>query len=460
MIPLTHLSGKNVALFGLGGSGIATAKALMAGGANVIAWDDQADKIKAAQAQGIPIDDLHMIDWSTLSCFVLAPGVPLTHPQPHWSVGLATISNTPVLGDIELFCLERAHTAPNSPFVAITGTNGKSTTTALISHILREAGCDVQMGGNIGTAILSLEPASMKKVHVVECSSFQIDLAPSLNPSVGVQLNLSPDHLDRHGSLENYAQIKERLLQGATLAVVGVDDAHSEAMATRAQERGQRLVRISDHQILDEGIYAQGTILYRAQNGARSQLIDLKSIRSLRGQHNAQNACAAWAACSALAITDDDIAKGMASFGGLAHRMEDLRQIGLVSFINDSKGTNADSTQKALASFKHTFWIVGGKAKEGGIAALEPYFSNVTRAYLIGESSDAFAKTLEGKVPYTKCGTMDKAVIKAAADALASGHKDAVVLLSPACASYDQYPNFEVRGDHFRTLVQGLPSAF
>lgn len=471
MIPITHLKDQHVALFGLGGSGIATAKALIAGGAHVIAWDDQADKIKAAQDQGIPIEDLHMIEWNDLSCFILAPGVPLTHPQPHWSVGLATISNVPVIGDIELFCRERAIVAPKSHLVAITGTNGKSTTTALISHILHEAGFNVQMGGNIGTAILSLEPPSQGQkdegdeddqhtVHVVECSSFQIDLAPTLNPSVGVHLNISPDHLDRHGTIENYASIKERLITGSDIAVVGVDDPYSTHIAERVKADNRSLIPISDHQILEAGVYAQDSRLTRITPKGTKTSLDIAGVRSLRGQHNAQNACAAWAACAALGVDDLIIARAITTFAGLAHRMEDIRQIGPVSFINDSKGTNADSTQKALASLKHTFWIVGGKAKAGGIESLEPYFHNVIRAYLIGEASDEFAKTLEGKVPYTRCITMEKAVTKAAADALASGHKDAVVLLSPACASYDQYPNFEVRGNHFRKLVQELPSAF
>ncbi len=468
MIALTHLKDQNVALFGLGGSGIATAKALLAGGANVVAWDDQADKIKAAQEQGIPIADLHMIEWNSLSCFILAPGVPLTHPQPHWTVGLATISNVPIIGDIELFCKERALIAPKSHFVAITGTNGKSTTTALISHILHEAGFNVQMGGNIGTAVLSLaQPTQPSKnthdqhtVHVIECSSFQIDLAPTLNPSVGVHLNIAPDHLDRHGTLENYAAIKERLIAGSDVAIVGVDDPYSTKIAERAKTNNYTLVPISDHQILETGVYAQNARLTRIMPEGTKTSLDIAGVRSLRGQHNAQNACAAWAACAALGVEDLVIARAITTFAGLAHRMEDIRQIGPVSFINDSKGTNADSTQKALASFKHTFWIVGGKAKAGGIESLEPYFENVTRAYLIGEASQAFSQTLEGKVPYTLCVTMDKAVTKAAADALASGHKDAVVLLSPACASYDQYPNFEVRGDDFRKHVKALPSAF
>ena len=224
MTPVTSFAGKTVALFGLGGSGLATALALQAGGAHVVACDDNPAKNAEAEAKGIETADLRNADWSRFSSFVLSPGVPLTHPQPHWSVPLARGAGVEIIGDIELFCRERAKVAPNAPFVAITGTNGKSTTTALVSHILREAGRDVQMGGNIGTAILSLEPPADNRMHVIECSSFQIDLTPSLAPTIGVLLNISPDHLDRHGTMERYAAIKERLVARAANVVIGVDD--------------------------------------------------------------------------------------------------------------------------------------------------------------------------------------------------------------------------------------------
>ncbi|MFD0935798.1 Mur ligase family protein, partial [Methylobacterium trifolii] len=241
MTPVTIFNGKRVALFGLGGSGLATALALKAGGAEVVASDDNAESMARAAGQGIATADLREADWSGFSAFVLSPGVPLTHPAPHWSVGLARAAGVEIVGDIELFCRERRSIAPGAPFVAITGTNGKSTTTALVAHILARAGRDVQMGGNIGIAILSLEPPSHDRVHVIEMSSFQIDLTPGLDPSVGVLLNVTPDHLDRHGTLAEYAAIKERLIRGSDLAVVGIDDGPSRAIAER---RGDRLVRI------------------------------------------------------------------------------------------------------------------------------------------------------------------------------------------------------------------------
>ncbi|WP_232630805.1 UDP-N-acetylmuramoyl-L-alanine--D-glutamate ligase [Methylobacterium sp. Leaf118] len=453
MTPATTFAGQKVALFGLGGSGLATVRALLAGGADVLAWDDSTSSRDRAREQGVTVSDLRDADWSGFSALILAPGVPLTHPEPHWTVPLAKGAGVEIIGDIEIFCRERAALAPKAPFVAITGTNGKSTTTALTAHVLREAGRDVQMGGNIGTAILSLAPPSDSRVHVVELSTFQIDLTPSLKPGIGVLLNLTPDHLDRHGSMENYAAIKERVIQGAGLAVVGVDDPHCAAIAGRrgaprvrihveghGGEAGDLIVR--DARILDE----EGTCL-----------ADLSGIGSLRGAHNGQNAAVAVAVARALGIAGDTLAAALRSFPGLAHRMEGLGRRGRALFVNDSKATNADSTEKALLAFRDIHWIVGGKAKEGGIAPLASLFDRVAHAYLIGASSDTFAATLEGRVPFTRCGTLEAATEAAATAAAASPAPEPVVLLSPACASYDQFPNFEVRGDRFRALVKALP---
>ncbi|WP_439496552.1 UDP-N-acetylmuramoyl-L-alanine--D-glutamate ligase [Bosea sp. (in: a-proteobacteria)] len=468
MLPVTVFAGRKVALFGLGGSGLATARALIAGGAEVAAWDDKAESREKAATEGIAIVDLTQADWSSFASFVLSPGVPLTHPQPHWSVGKAQGAGVEIIGDIELFFRERARVAPKAPVVCITGTNGKSTTTALIAHVLRQAGRDVQMGGNIGTAVLALEPPADDRIHVVECSTFQIDLTPSLKPTVGIQMNLTPDHLDRHGTLQAYAAIKERMVASADIAIVGVDDEPSKQMARRRAASGRPLVRISGEQPLDEGVFAGVTAnegkldtrIVSVRDGKPRVVANLAGIGSLRGSHNAQNAAAAFAACSALGLSDDEIAAGFRSYPGLAHRMEELGRIGRVVFINDSKATNADSTEKALTSFRDIFWILGGKAKEGGIESLRRYFPNIAKAYLIGAASDAFATTFDadGRVTYERSGTLDLAVAAAARDAAAhGGDAEIAVLLSPACASYDQFPNFEVRGDAFRTLVAALP---
>ncbi|HRF10324.1 MAG TPA: UDP-N-acetylmuramoyl-L-alanine--D-glutamate ligase [Xanthobacteraceae bacterium] len=458
MTPVTTFRGKTVAVFGLGASGIATAQALIAGGANVIAWDDTPKSVEKARAEGIETQDLREIGWNGVAALVLAPGVPLTHPVPHWSVGLARNAAVEVIGDIELFCRERKAIAPNAPFVAITGTNGKSTTTSLIAHILQSAGREVALGGNLGTPILALPSPSMARVHVIECSSFQIDLAPSLNPSVGVLLNLSPDHIDRHGTFENYAGVKARLISGVQpggTAVIGVDDNLSAAIADRAERAGTRVVRVSMRRPLSDGIFLDGERVTFAQGGANLFAAALTGIGSLRGTHNAQNAACAFAAANALGISYEQIAAALKSFPGLAHRMEEVARRGNVLFINDSKATNADAAARALASFTEIFWIAGGKPKEGGLAGLEGYFPRVKKAYLIGESAEAFSRQL-GAVPHVISGTLDRALTEAAKDAEAANLQHPVVLLSPACASYDQFPNFEVRGDTFRSLVLSM----
>lgn len=453
MTPVYAFSGRRVALFGLGGSGLATARALKAGGADVVSWDDNESAREKARAEGLAVADLAQEDFANFVALVLAPGVPLTHPAPHWTAKRAAESAIPVIGDIELFCLERARLAPDAPFVAITGTNGKSTTTALIAHMMRVAGFDVQMGGNIGTAILSLEPPAPGRVHVVECSSYQIDLAPSLAPSVGILLNVTPDHLDRHGTMENYAAVKERLVARADRPVIGVDDEWCRAIAQRLAMAGRAPVEISVEHVLPNGLScADGFVL---RDGARA--FDLNGIGSLRGAHNGQNAAAAIAAAQALSVDDATIARGLATFPGLAHRMEQVGRVGPVLFINDSKATNADAAEKALLAFpRDIFWICGGVPKEGGIAPLAPLFGRVREAFLIGQASEEFARTL-GTVPHRLCGDLENAVRAANAAAQASEAEGPVVLLSPACASFDQYRNFELRGGHFRALVEQLP---
>ena len=450
MTPVATFAGRAVALFGLGGSGLATARALLAGGADVTAFDDSAASRERAEAAGVRVADLRDVDWSAFAALILSPGVPLTHPEPHWTVKLAQAASVPVIGDIELFCRERTARAPQAPFVAITGTNGKSTTTALIAHLLTHAGREVALGGNIGTAILSLPPPDMARVHVVECSSYQIDLAPSLNPTVGVFLNVTPDHLDRHGDMTHYAAVKERLVAGADTAVIAVEDDWTRAVAARLEAGGKPVERVRSDAAEANGWSCEGAKLLR--HGV--VFADLTGSSSLRGRHNVQNALAASAAVAALGVGLPVIAAGLATFPGLAHRMEQLARRGPVAFINDSKATNADSVEKALAAFPSgVFWIAGGKAKAGGIASLNGLFARISKAYLIGEATESFAATLDGKVEYARCDTLDRALAAAADDAAASGLPEAIVLLSPACASFDQYPNFEARGDHFRRLV-------
>ena len=453
MITVSTYADKNVALFGLGGSGLVTARALMAGGAKVSAFDDNPDTVAKAQKEGITTADLRQCNFQEFEVLVLAPGVPLTHPKPHWSVELAKAAGVPVVGDIDLFCRERQKIAPNSELIAITGTNGKSTTTALISHVLKSAGRKVEMGGNIGRAVLDFDALEDDTIFVVEVSSYQIDLAPGINASIGILLNLSPDHLDRHGDMENYAAIKERLVAKSSRAIVGVDDDYCRKIVSRLSQSDVLVTPISVHDELENGIFAVGQKLFEVKEGAKSLIADLTGIGSLRGFHNAQNACVAWKTCREVGLSSEEIQVGFESFPGLIDRMEELGKVGDVLIINDSKGTNADATDMALGSFEHIYWIAGGLAKEGGIEPLRQHFSKVEKAYLIGEAAPVFAGTLGEDVDYEISGTLDKALSHAIDDALRGKVKNPVILMSPACASFDQFPSYAVRGEVFRELV-------
>ena len=467
MIRVWTFKDRHVAVFGLGASGLATVRALEDGGARVAAWDDSEAGRKAAADAGATLVDLASADWSSFAALVLAPGVPLTHPEPHWTVQKAHAAGVEVIGDVELFFRERAVSFPSVPVIAVTGTNGKSTTTALIAHVLHELGCDVQMGGNIGRAVLTLETPHLSRFYVLELSSFQIDLTPTLRPDVGVILNVTPDHIDRHGAVEHYAAVKERLAAGADAVAIGIDDDFTRAMAARVSPPDRLYTFSADVPAPANAMFfAEGQQLYACKPDGEpaTEIASIAGVRSLRGRHNIQNALAAVAAISALRLAADavngpnSLTRAIASFPGLPHRMEEIGSLGRVLFINDSKATNADSTDKALASWERgIYWILGGKSKDGGIATLAPFFPCIAKAYLIGAATEEFAAALEGKVSFERCGTMDAAVAAAVRDASADPGAEPVVLLSPACASYDQYKNFEQRGDHFRKLVAAIP---
>lgn len=442
MITLSHYNKKHVAVFGLGGSGLSTALALQAGGAKVYAFDDNEASCEKARAVGIHVQDLRTINWAKIECLVLSPGVPLTHPTPHWSVDLATTNKKPIIGDLELFY----HAVKKyAKIIAITGTNGKSTTTALLGHMLHELGQNCQVGGNIGKAVLTLEPPRENEIYVVECSSFQIDLAPSLEADIAILTNITPDHIDRHGSIQNYANIKARLVEKARCAIVGVEDPYSKLIHKGLSKALQVKVQAFSH----EDISLRGSKI--TINGFDK--FELAGIDALRGKHNAQNAACAIAALLGFNFNAKAMQTALSSFGGLAHRMEQVGQQGDILFINDSKATNADSTQKALLSFDNIYWIAGGKSKEGGIEPLRDYFPAITKTYLIGASSEDFANSLQG-FNFENCDTMEVALKQAYADAKKAGK--GVILLSPACASYDQFQNFEVRGNMFRDMVKNI----
>ena len=458
MFPASTYKGKRVAVFGLARSGTACIEALRLGGAEVHGWDDSAPAAEKARDAGLPITNLHGLDFAGLDALVLSPGVPLTHPEPHWTVLKARHAGIPIIGDTEIFAQEAA--LAGSKIVAITGTNGKSTTTALTGHVLREAGLDVDVGGNIGTAVFLMRQPEKGRVYVLELSSFQIDLMPTLKPDVGILTNLTPDHLDRHGTMENYAAVKARMFvrQGpGDTAICSVDDGWSAEIADKARRTGADVRRVSVLEGVGDGITAFNGILRDRRAGQETAEIDLRDMPALKGRHNWQNACLAYGAARALGLAPQAIAEAMRSFPGLAHRMQQVGRIGDIAFVNDSKATNADAAEKALSSFENIYWIAGGIAKSGGIEPLQPLFGHVARTYLIGQAAGQFAGVLSGRMPVENCGTLDKAVEAALGDAKADGRPNPVVLLSPACASFDQYPNFEVRGDAFVKAVAALP---
>jgi UDP-N-acetylmuramoylalanine--D-glutamate ligase len=457
MIPLTVCRGEPYGVFGLARSGLATLAALKAGGASAVAWDDDAKKRESAAALGAEIVPFADWRWSELAALILSPGVPLTHPEPHPVVKEAKKAGVPVIGDMELFAREVQNRPDRPRIVAITGTNGKTTTTALTAHLLKAAGLTVQTGGNIGRPVLDLEPLGPAGVYVLELSSFQIDLAPGLKPHVAVLLNITPDHIDRHGSMAGYVAVKRRLIKALGrdgIAVIGVDDPYSAEICTAATSNGVgRTIPISIGKAIDRGMTVIDGMLYDRCQIQTAEILDLRRARALPGSHNWQNAAAAFAAARVLSNDIQALIRGILSFPGLPHRMEDVGRIGNIRCINDSKATNADAAAKALACYDQIYWIAGGVAKEGGIESLAPYFPNIAKAYLIGQAAPQFANTLEGKVSSEIAGTLEAALDLALEDARASLSPNPVILLSPACASYDQFRDYEERGDRFRALA-------
>lgn len=465
MIPITEYAGRDVAVFGLGRTGLSAAKALKAGGARVHAWDDNEETRAKAEAAGIALSDINKRDWQTFAALVLSPGIPYKFPQPHRLVRMAEMTGVPVIGDMELFAraVQALPERGRPKVVGVTGTNGKSTTTALIGHTLTQAGRDARVGGNIGTGVLDLAQLHSNAIYVLEMSSYQLDLVKSLHCNVAVMLNLSPDHLDRHGGMEGYQTAKMRIFQNQTpqdVAVIGFDDLYTQSIAIGLSASGpQRVSQIASTYTLGKGVSAVGGHLYDSLGGKAELVGKLEDCPALQGRHNFQNAAAAYAACRALGLDPATIMAGFRTFPGLAHRMENVGAVEGVRFVNDSKATNAQAAEQALRSFKDIYWIAGGVAKSDGIAPLAPLFPNITKAYLFGQAEDAFAHTLQGKVPLQTCGSMDRAVELAFRDAKSSGSPNPVILLSPACASFDQFKDYEHRGDAFRSLVQAMMPA-
>lgn len=444
MILVPSLGGKKVVVMGLGKSGTATARALTASGAQVTAWDDGEAARKAAAAAGVIVaepnlDGTDLVVWS--------PGIPHTHPadKAHPLAAQARAAGIPVVCDVELL----ARAKPANPMLAVTGTNGKSTTTTLLAHVLAACGRAVAAGGNLGVPALDMADLGAEGRYVLELSSYQLELVETLSLKAGVLLNITPDHLGRHGGMDGYVAAKRRLfdrLAPGGVAVVGVDDDYCEDMAAELEDAGLTVIRISAEQTLEHGVSAADGIL--RVDGV--PLADLRTIARLPGRHNWQNACAVFALARADGLEPAAIAAALATYPGLAHRQELIAQFGGVTYVNDSKATNADATEKALVCYDNIHWILGGQPKEGGIDSLVPHFGRIKHAYLIGDAAEDFAQVLEGRVPYTLSGSMLMAVTRAAATA----EPGDVVLLSPACASWDQFKSFEHRGDVFRQLVE------
>lgn len=465
MIPVRGVQGAKVAVLGLGRSGLATARALVAGGAEALLWDDSPESRAKAEGEGFTLTDLtRHAAFDGVACLVVSPGIPHLYPTPNKVIARAIEAGVPVDNDIGLFFRSFATSDWDNfdvtpKVVAVTGSNGKSTTTALIHHILQAAGRPTQMAGNIGRGVLDIDPAQDGEVVVLELSSYQTELARALTPDVAVFTNLSPDHLDRHNGMGGYFAAKRRLFSegGPDRAVIGVDEVEGQFLANQMGQGAQddRVIRISAAQKLDGfgwSVFARKGFLSEWRKGRQVASIDLRGVQGLPGAHNHQNACAAYAATRALGIGPRQIEEAFHSFAGLPHRSQLVGERDGVRFVNDSKATNVDSAAKALQAFSRIRWIAGGLGKEGGIAALGPHLGAVVKAYLIGHSAREFALQI-GDTPHEICETMETAVARAAAEAEAGD----VVLLAPAAASFDQYPNFEKRGDDFTARVAALP---
>lgn len=461
MIEAKTFKDQTLAVFGLGRTGITAALSLQRGGAKVWAWDDNEKVRAAAEKQGVTLLDLNRINWRDCDALVLSPGVPDTLPKAHWTAKGAKAAGVPIICDIEIFAREvSARDEKDRPkIIAITGTNGKSTTTSLIGHVLKACGKDAQIGGNIGRGVLDLDKMHAGTHYVLELSSYQLERTNSLRANAAVFINLSPDHLERHGDMAGYEKAKRRIFDNQTSAdavIIGVDSEATKRIHSEvAAQNGRRIFPVSVKKCLGRGASVMKGKLYCNIHHKAVEICDLTKANALEGVHNHQNAAIAFAAVQSLGVDPQAIGKAILTFPGLAHRMETIGKAGPVRFVNDSKATNADAAMQALKSYDNIFWIAGGEAKAGGVESLSDLFSNISKAYLIGNAAPEFHKTLtKKKVAHKVSGELEKAVLCATRDAMASKKPNPIVLLSPACASFDQFKNFEIRGEAFRDYAQ------
>ncbi|MFV0333353.1 MAG: UDP-N-acetylmuramoyl-L-alanine--D-glutamate ligase [Tropicimonas sp.] len=468
MIPVRGVENQKIAILGLGRSGLTAARAVAAGGGVPLCWDDGEAGRERAEAEGFALRDLTRPGaLDDVAMLVTSPGIPHLYPAPHRAIAAALEAGVPVDNDIGLFFRslavsdwDRLDTLPK--VVAVTGSNGKSTTSALIAHLLNEAGREAQLAGNIGRGVLDIDPPGDGGVVVLELSSYQTELARALTPDVAVFTNLSPDHLDRHGGKGGYFAAKRRLLVegGPDRAVIGVDEVEGQFLAGQlAQGPGDdRVIRISSaRKLVGPGwsVFARKGFLAEYRKGRQVAAIDLRGIAGLPGAHNHQNACAAYAVARTLGLAPRVIEAGLHSFEGLPHRSQRVAEWNGVSFVNDSKATNADAAAQALRAFEGIRWICGGLEKEGGLEVLHPHLGHVVKAYVIGREAERFALDLGEGVACEICGTMERAVARAVAEA----QPGETVLLAPAAASFDQYDSFEKRGEDFMARVREITGA-
>ncbi len=465
MLRLPPVENKRIAVLGLGKSGVAAARTLAANGAQVLAWDDDPDQRHNAHCPDAMITDLSQYDFSGITDLILSPGIPLHYPAPHPAVTKARQARCRIIGETELL----ARSDSQARIVGITGTNGKSTTTALITHILKASGIDAAAGGNFGTPTCQLPSLPEDGVYVLEMSSYQLDLLEKLVFDIALLLNLSADHLDRHGGMKGYIAAKQKIFRGQTAsaaAIIGIDEPSGRKIYRSIKALNhQYVIPVSGRVRCPGGMYRrQDGWLIDDQSGTQKPLCNLNQSLALKGHHNGQNAAAAFAACRIIGLTDQQITDGLNGFPGLAHRQENITTVAGISFINDSKATNLESAFQALSAHHHIHWIVGGRAKKNSLSMLEKhlkkYREHVHKAYLIGEASASLAGVLEGKIATEICGDLATATKRAFIDSREIRRSDPaiepVVLLSPACASFDQWKNFEERGDAFRELVWQL----
>ena len=457
MIPVRGMDGARVVVLGLGRSGMSAARALEAGGAQALCWDDSEDARGRAAAEGLTLYDPSKREaWDGIDRLIVSPGIAHLYPVPNPLIAAAMAAGVPVDNDIGLFFRslatpewDRFDLTPR--VIAVTGSNGKSTTAALIHHCLEALGRDSQLAGNIGRGVLDIDPPGDGGLVVLELSSYQTELARALTPDVGVFTNLTPDHLDRHGGMGGYFAAKRRLFAegGPDRAVIGIDETEGRFLANQLSEGAadDRVIRVSVEQKLDGpgwAVFARKGFLSEYRKGRQVSSVDLRSVSNLPGRHNHQNACAAFAVLRSLGLPPRGIEEAFHAFAGLPHRSQLVGEKGGVRFVNDSKATNVDAAAQALQAFERIRWIVGGQVKDGGLQALAPHFGRVAKAYVIGRQADDVALML-GDCPREVCTTMAEAVARSVAEAEAGD----TVLLAPAAASFDQYDNFEQRGEDF-----------